>query len=377
VSGDPPGLPGPVPSGANSHRQVKPPMGRPARSGSVPGAMSHRQPGEPILGEYAEHPDGSAGRPAATQASRVAAANADEHAPAGHDYGHLGDQLEQLPAWFFILRGHPVPDDAPLTTPPPGFHETMQRIAVIRAERARMEQTGEPDVPVPPWLAAARSGAFGGGGWDPLGRAEIAELNGYDDASEPAPPVAGDGDLAVGGDDDVRGDGPGPAPRADQSPGAAVGAGGPVGDDRDPGAVAGSAEPAGPDRKSAVSPAPSQASDPVAPAGPDRKSPVSPGRPKKCRRGCGYPAGSLGCRVSHGQALHPRGDVMVLPANHKAARTIRTRHAPTGVLYWAQVRVGWAGNEYNFGGGWRNTPAAAWHVADRAGVLRQVQPQEA
>jgi hypothetical protein len=52
-------------------------------------------------------------------------------------------------------------------------------------------------------------------------------------------------------------------------------------------------------------------------------------------------------------------------------RTIRLRHKPTGKVYWVQVRTGFRGREYNFGGGWRTSPAAAQEAAEKSGALSE------
>lgn len=46
-------------------------------------------------------------------------------AGSGHDYTHCGPP--PLPAWFYVLQGQPVPDDAPRTRPPTGFAELMAK----------------------------------------------------------------------------------------------------------------------------------------------------------------------------------------------------------------------------------------------------------
>lgn len=51
------------------------------------------------------------------------------------------------------------------------------------------------------------------------------------------------------------------------------------------------------------------------------------------------------------------------------ARAIRVEVKATGRAYWAEYRTGFRGREYNFGGGWRPTLAAAFKAAEAAGEL--------
>lgn len=53
------------------------------------------------------------------------------------------------------------------------------------------------------------------------------------------------------------------------------------------------------------------------------------------------------------------------------ARTTRLRHKPSGRVYWVQHRTGFRGQEFNFGGGWRGTVAAAHDAADKSGTLSE------
>jgi hypothetical protein len=58
------------------------------------------------------------------------------------------------------------------------------------------------------------------------------------------------------------------------------------------------------------------------------------------------------------------------------ARAVRVTHTPTGKVYWAEKRVGFRGVEYDFGAGWRGSRILAFHLAERAGKLREAEQQE-
>jgi DNA-binding CsgD family transcriptional regulator len=308
---------------------------RPGRPSGPPGSdrlaliqyKSTHHAGEPIPGTHADRAE--AGRPQGRGSAVRAAAAEMRDKP--FSYEGIGGGLEQLPAWFFILLGHPVPADAPHTTPPPGFAETMERITAFRAKKAKMAQTGEPDVPVPAWLAAERSQP----GWDPLGRTELTD----DDAPGHPPGLSADetrvlahlpgrltaaqigarlgmpaetvkahieylsAKLGVTRRADAvtaaRAAGllpasiepPGPPPPP-QPPHRAL----PADDGAGP---APAPDPGPPDQKSPESPAPPQATPTGALAEPDRKSPKSPGG--RCRCGCGYNRGTVGYLIAHGK----------------------------------------------------------------------------
>lgn len=220
----------------------------------------------------------------------------------GHDYDEQSPgRLRQLPAWWFVLTGKDVPDDAPRDPPPPGFEQTMTRIR--KANALREEAAAE--------LASAqgrqrwRDASVGGGeGWDPLGLAEIdgradPPRQEHDDHDpDPAPAVAGGGEVAVRGGDAVRPDRPGRAtrgrPRGPAPRRRAAARGGP---DPDPSVLAGDAQLPG--RPDPADPGPFHVRDlgyaPALPPGPPAPAPW-------CRRKCGYRAGSPGCRTTHGEA---------------------------------------------------------------------------
>lgn len=53
------------------------------------------------------------------------------------------------------------------------------------------------------------------------------------------------------------------------------------------------------------------------------------------------------------------------------ARTARIRSKATGRAYWVEHRTGFRGQEFNYGGGWRPTLAAAYEAAERSGTLSE------
>ena len=94
--------------------QPEPPSGDGhAKAGQRP----HREPGAAVTGHHADRPGDQRSGP--NQAGLAWAASG------GHDYTHRGPP--PLPAWFYVLQGQPVPDDAPRTQPPPGFAELMAK----------------------------------------------------------------------------------------------------------------------------------------------------------------------------------------------------------------------------------------------------------
>jgi hypothetical protein len=80
-------------------------------SNAKAGHRPHREPGEAIAGHHADRPGDARSGP--SQAGLAWAAGG------SHDYTHRGPA--PLPAWYYVLLGKPVPDDAPRTPPPPGF----------------------------------------------------------------------------------------------------------------------------------------------------------------------------------------------------------------------------------------------------------------
>ena len=81
------------------------------------GQRPHREPGAAVTGHHADRPGDPRSGP--NQAGLAWAAGG------GHDYTHRGPP--PLPAWFYVLQGQPVPDDAPRTPPPTGFAELMAK----------------------------------------------------------------------------------------------------------------------------------------------------------------------------------------------------------------------------------------------------------
>ena len=81
------------------------------------GQRPHREPGAAVTGHHADRPGDPRSGP--NQAGLAWAASS------GHDYTHCGPP--PLPAWFYVLQGQPVPDDAPRTRPPTGFAELMAK----------------------------------------------------------------------------------------------------------------------------------------------------------------------------------------------------------------------------------------------------------
>ena len=56
-----------------------------------------------------------------------------------------------------------------------------------------------------------------------------------------------------------------------------------------------------------------------------------------------------------------------------AARTTRLRCKRTGKVFWVEYRTGFRGREFNFGGGWRGSLAAAREAAEKSGGLREAE----
>jgi hypothetical protein len=81
------------------------------------GYRPHRERGEAVAGHHADRPGDARSGP--SQAGLTWAAGD------GHDYTYRG--LPPLPAWYYVLHGEPVPDDAPRTPPPAGFAELMAK----------------------------------------------------------------------------------------------------------------------------------------------------------------------------------------------------------------------------------------------------------
>src|SRR5260370_28483545 len=82
-----------------------------------PGSGPHREPGAAVTGNHADRPGDPRSGP--SQAGLAWAAGG------RHDYTHRG--LPPLPAWYYLLHGQPVPDDAPRTQPPSGFAALMAK----------------------------------------------------------------------------------------------------------------------------------------------------------------------------------------------------------------------------------------------------------
>jgi hypothetical protein len=96
----------------------QPPPGRPPDEGHPKaGQRPHREPGAAVTGHHADRPGDPRSGPSQAGLARAAGGS--------HDYTHRG--VPPLPAWFYVLQGQPVPDDAPRTQPPPGFAALMAK----------------------------------------------------------------------------------------------------------------------------------------------------------------------------------------------------------------------------------------------------------
>jgi hypothetical protein len=107
----------------------QPPPKPPAGQGRAKaGYRGHRERGEAIAGHHADRPGDARSGP--SQAGLAWAAGG------SHDYTHRGPA--PLPAWYYVLHGQPVPDDAPRTPPPRGF-------AALIAKRRAAQADGDSD----------------------------------------------------------------------------------------------------------------------------------------------------------------------------------------------------------------------------------------
>ena len=114
-----------------------PPPSSPSGDGhGKAGYRPHRQRGEAVAGHHADRPGDARSGP--TQASLAWAAGG------SHDYTHRG--VAPLPAWYYVLHGLPVPDDAPRTQPPPGFAALMAKLRSASPDSAsnHAEDGGQP-----------------------------------------------------------------------------------------------------------------------------------------------------------------------------------------------------------------------------------------
>lgn len=120
-----------------TRQRPQPPPNPPSgNSRAKAGYRPHRERGEAVAGHHADRPGDARSGP--SQAG-LTWAGGDRH-----DYTYRG--LPPLPAWYYVLHGEPVPDDAPRTSPPPGFAALMakRRGPGPDGESAQTTATGQP-----------------------------------------------------------------------------------------------------------------------------------------------------------------------------------------------------------------------------------------